>query len=113
MRTGTSGSFEVHSASRNFSGPDSERLPTLPESRPSKEDLHFILGALAHDEAHRYVDEPYELFKGSAKIAQGVTDEFGRVIVPDHQPGTSTYRVKLSNGGQFDLNVKDARAGRV
>ncbi|WP_371884773.1 type VI secretion system Vgr family protein [Caballeronia sp. S22] len=108
VRTGTSASFEVHSASRNFSGPDSERLPTLPESRPSKEDLHFILGALAHDEAHRYVDEPYELFKGSAKIAQGVTDEFGRVIVPDHQPGTSTYRVKLSNGGQFDLNVKDA-----
>jgi type VI secretion system secreted protein VgrG len=54
------------------------------------------------------VSEPYELFKGDAKIGQGVTDEFGRVIVTNHQAGTKAYRVKLSNGGQFDLKVKDA-----
>ncbi|ESS41131.1 Rhs element Vgr protein [Burkholderia cenocepacia KC-01] len=54
------------------------------------------------------MDEPYELFKGDTKIGEGVTDEFGRVIVRDHQPGTKAYRVELSNGGQFNLKVRDA-----
>ncbi|GJH32352.1 type VI secretion system tip protein VgrG [Paraburkholderia hospita] len=107
IQSGTSGGFIVHSAGRNFTSPDNAHKPALPDSAPAKEDLHFVLGALP-GEAHRYVSEPYELFKGDAKIGQGVTDEFGRVIVTNHQAGTKAYRVKLSNGGQFDLKVKDA-----
>jgi uncharacterized protein (DUF2345 family) len=107
IKSGTTGGFTVHSASRVFSGPDNVASPSLPTAPESPENLHFGLGALA-GEAHRYINEPYELFKGDAKIGQGLTDEFGRVIVKDHEAGTQAYRVKLSNGGQFDLNVRDA-----
>jgi type VI secretion system secreted protein VgrG len=58
--------------------------------------------------ARTCLGEPYELYKGEAKIGQRVADEFGRMVVKDHQPGTSAYRVKLGNGGQFDLKVNDA-----
>ncbi|RKR42820.1 type VI secretion system tip protein TssI/VgrG [Paraburkholderia sp. BL17N1] len=107
IRSGTSGQFEVHSAGRVFTGPDNVGKPKLPESQDMQQDLHFALRALP-DEAHHYAYEPYELYKGDAKIAEGATDESGRVVVKNHQPGTSAYRVKLSNGGQFELKVKDA-----
>ncbi|WP_434107954.1 type VI secretion system Vgr family protein [Paraburkholderia caffeinilytica] len=107
IQSGTSGGFLVHSASRAFSGPDNVKTPSLPMSPPSSEDLHFALGALP-GEAHQFVSEPYELYKGGAKIGEGVTDEFGRVVVKNHQPGTPDYQVKLVNGGHFDLKVRDA-----
>ncbi|MGU7775512.1 type VI secretion system Vgr family protein [Burkholderia sp. MR1-5-21] len=110
IKSGTSGGFEVHSARQTFVGPDSVSTPTIPALPPEKEQLHFALGALP-SEGHQYISEPYDLYKGGAKIGQGVTDEFGRVVVKDHQPGTAAYQVKLANGGQFDLNVKDALEG--
>jgi type VI secretion system secreted protein VgrG len=110
IKSGTSGGFAVHSASRAFTGPDNVGKPTLPMSPPDQESLHFALGALP-GEAHQYVSEPYELYKGDAKIGEGVTDEFGRVVVKDHQPGTPAYTVKLSNGSQFDMKVQDALNG--
>jgi len=110
IKSGTSGGFEVHSASRTFTGPDSVSTPNIPALPPEKEQLHFALGALP-SEAHQYVSEPYDLYKGGAKIGQGVTDEFGRVVVKDHEAGTQAYQVKLANGGQFDLKVKDALHG--
>lgn len=107
IKFGTSGGFEVHSASQTFVGPDSVRTPTIPALPPEKGQLHFALGALP-GEAHQYVSEPYELYRGGAKIGEGVTDQFGRIVVKDHQAGTPAYQVKLANGGQFDLKVKDA-----
>lgn len=107
IKSGTSGGFEVHAANHTWTGPDSVSTPSIPASPPEKEQLHFALGALP-GEAHQYVSEPYDLYKGGAKIGQGVTDEFGRVVVNDHEPGTPAYQVKLANGGQFDLKVKDA-----
>ena len=50
-------------------------------------------------EAHRYMNEPYELFKGDVNVGEGATDEFGRVVIKDLQAGTTAHRVKLSNGG--------------
>ena len=107
IQSGTSGGFEVHSASRTLVGPDNVGKPVLPDPSTSPENLHFALGALPGGAAHQYVDEPYELFKGDTKIGEGVTDEFGRIVVKNHEPGTPAYRVKLSNGGQFDLKVRD------
>lgn len=107
IKSGTSGGFEVHAANHTWTGPDSVSTPSIPALPPEKEQLHFALGALP-GEAHLYVSEPYDLYKGGAKIGQGVTDEFGRVVVNDHEPGTPAYQVKLANGGQFDLKVKDA-----
>lgn len=111
IKSGTSGGFEVHSASRTFVGPDSVSTPSIPALPPEKEQLHFALGALPGGAAHQYASEPYELYKGGAKIGEGVTDEFGRVVVKDHQPGTPAYQVKLVNGGQFEMKVKDALQG--
>ncbi|WP_454828861.1 type VI secretion system Vgr family protein [Paraburkholderia xenovorans] len=105
---GTPGQFEIHSAGRLFTGPDSASPPTLPESTPGQQELHFSLGALANGAAHRYVEEPYELYQGNALIDSGVTDSYGRVVVKDHQPETTEYCVKLCYGGQFRLKVKDA-----
>ncbi|MEQ5839714.1 type VI secretion system tip protein VgrG [Paraburkholderia acidicola] len=110
IKSGTAGSFEVHSATRMFVAPDSISTPDIPSLPPGKQQLHFALSALP-GEAHQYVSEPYELYKGGAKIGEGVTDEFGRVVVKDHQSGTPAYKVKLINGGQFDLKVKDALQG--
>ena len=58
--------------------------------------------------AHYFADEPYELYKGGAKIGEGVTDEFGRVVIKDHEAGTPAYQIKLANGAKYDLKVKDA-----
>ncbi|KVC97937.1 type VI secretion system Vgr family protein [Burkholderia ubonensis] len=106
IKSGTSGGFEVHSASRTFVGPDSVSTPTIPALPPEKEQLHFALRALPGD-AHPVVSVPYDLYKGDAKIGEGITDEFGRIVVKDHQAGTSAYKVRLSNGAEYDLNVKD------
>jgi len=110
IQSGTSGGFEVHSASRTFTGADNVGKPVLPVSPPAAEDLHFGLGALP-GEGHQLVNQPYDLYKGGAKIGEGVTDEFGRVVIADHQAGTPAYQVKLANGAQYDLNVKDALPG--
>ncbi|MEQ5844274.1 type VI secretion system tip protein VgrG (plasmid) [Paraburkholderia acidicola] len=107
IKSGTSGGFEVHSASRTFVGPDSVSTPNIPALPPEKEQLHFALQAL-QGEGHQVVSEPYELYKGGAKIGEGVTDEFGRIVVKDHQAGTPAYTAQLSNGAKYDLNVKDA-----
>jgi type VI secretion system secreted protein VgrG len=107
VTTGTTGAFLVHSDGRTFTGPDNIGKPQLPTPLELPESLNVTLGALT-GEAHRYVSEPYELYKGTAKIDEGVTDEYGRVVVKDHKPGTLAYKVKLVNGGQFDLKVKDA-----
>ncbi|WP_395069435.1 type VI secretion system baseplate subunit TssF [Paraburkholderia silvatlantica] len=110
IRSGTSGPFEVHSGGRVFTGPDNVSKPQLPASQDMQQDLRFALRALP-DEAHHYISEPYDLYKGNAKIGEGVTDEYGNLIIKNHEPGTSAYTVKLSNGGQFDLKVKDALDG--
>ncbi|MEQ5844343.1 MULTISPECIES: type VI secretion system Vgr family protein [Paraburkholderia] len=107
IKSGTSGGFEVHSASRTFVGPDSVSTPAIPALPPEKEQLHFALRALP-GAGRQYASEPYDLYKGGAKIGEGVTDEFGRVVVKDHQPGTPAYQVMLHNGAHFNLNVKDA-----
>ncbi|WP_230941734.1 type VI secretion system Vgr family protein [Burkholderia multivorans] len=106
IRSGTDGKFQVHSAGRVFTGPDNKSNPLVLDAPELPENLHFTLGALP-GAAGRYVEEPYELFKDNAKIGEGVTDELGRVIVANHQPGTSAYTVKLSNGGEFNLRVRN------
>ncbi|WFN13298.1 DUF2345 domain-containing protein [Burkholderia contaminans] len=107
IKSGTSGGFEVHSASQTFVGPDSVGTPSIPALPPEKEQLHFSLRALPGD-GHQIVSEPYDLYKGGAKIGEGVTDEFGRIVVKDHESGTPAYTAKLSNGAEYDLHVKDA-----
>ena len=34
-----------------------------------------------------------------------MTDALGLVHIPDHQAGTPTYTIKLSNGAEFNVKV--------
>ena len=107
IKNGTSGGFEVHAANHTLVGPDSVQTPVMPATAPDKGQLHFSLRALP-DDGHPIANAPYDLFKGGAKIDEGVTDEFGRIIVKNHEPGTPAYKAKLSNGAEYELKVKDA-----
>ena len=107
IKSGSSGAFEVHAANHALVGPDNIGKPASVASSPAKDELHFALRALPGG-AHYFAEEPYELFKGGAKIGEGVTDEFGRVVIKDHEAGTPAYQIKLSNGAKYDLHVKDA-----
>ncbi|KAF1065679.1 hypothetical protein LvStA_00171 [Burkholderia gladioli] len=69
IKSGTSGGFEVHSASRTFVGPDSVSTPTIPALPPDKEQLHFALQAL-QGEGPQVVSEPYKLYKGGVEIGK-------------------------------------------
>lgn len=103
---GTPGSYVNHAASHDFVEPDNVPVPRLPEAEPLKGQLAFTLKSFA-ETGSIFANEPYELYKGGALVERGVTDEWGRVIVKDHQPGTRAYTVKLSNGAAYDLKVTD------
>lgn len=40
------------------------------------------------------------------KVTDGVTDAQGQVVIEDHHSGTASYKVKLSNGNEYELPVK-------
>jgi type VI secretion system secreted protein VgrG len=40
-------------------------------------------------------------------MADGITDEHGQLIIEDHQKGTTQYTVKLGNGHEIELPVKE------
>jgi len=104
---GTSGSHRVHAASHSWIGP--KNAPTVPLSGNSsleetKADRSFVLHS--HPEDGRPIAiEPYTLYKDGAEVGKGVTDAQGRVLIADHQPGTGAYKVKLTNGNEFELPV--------
>lgn len=70
---------------------------------PNEEELHFTLRSHATD-GRRYANLPYTLYKGDAKVAEGLTDEFGRILIR-HQTGTRNYRARLTDGTEFALQA--------
>lgn len=88
-------------------------LETLaPKNRPQPElepATGPVEGQLQHTiQAHAggglYALVPYTLYKGDAEVEQGLTDEFGRILIA-HQDGTPRYRVVLGNGEEFSLQA--------
>jgi type VI secretion system secreted protein VgrG len=107
---GTTGVWQAKAASHNLDGPDNGTVPTLPEPPVFQELVQtssLMLTLSTHANSTAYAHEPYELYKGGALIDKGVTDGRGQLIVKDHQPGTPSYTVKLSNGHEIELGVKD------
>ena len=70
---------------------------------PKPGHLHHSLHS--HTDGKPYAFVPYALYKGDTKIEDGLTDEFGRIVV-EHEPGTPRYTVKLPNGEQFAIDAK-------
>jgi len=80
--------------------PQPEPAPPAP---PGKEKLHYTLQSHAAGGA-LHAGIPYALFKGDAKVEDGLTDAFGRIAI-DHEPGTAAYKVLLANGEELALKV--------
>ncbi|MES2296120.1 MAG: type VI secretion system tip protein TssI/VgrG [Pseudomonadota bacterium] len=70
---------------------------------PTPEQVHYALQSHATGGID-FANVPYTLFKGGAKVEDGVTDEFGRIKIA-HETGTPEYSVKLPNGEEFKLQV--------
>lgn len=85
-------------APKNKPQPD----PPVPAA-PGKDKLHYTLQSHAAG-GMPHVSVPYTLFKGDAKVEDGLTDAFGRIAI-DHTPGTAAYKVLLANGEAFALQV--------
>lgn len=84
------------------STPQPDAPPPVP---PEKEQLHYVLQSHAAG-GSPHVSVPYALFKGDAKVEDGLTDTFGRIVI-DHVPGTAAYKVLLANGEAFALKVQN------
>lgn len=101
---GTTGLVQYHCVTYNVLGARNRATPTLPESPKRKEDLLLSLGSFPR-QGFPFVNEPYALYKGAALVGRGVTDANGRVPIKDHEPGTSAYTVRLTNGAEFQIKV--------
>ncbi|MDM0011040.1 type VI secretion system tip protein TssI/VgrG [Variovorax sp. J22P168] len=105
---GTQGYWVEHAASHGSPGPDNVPVPQLPVA-DVKDSPNMLLLRLGSHTQNGYVfaGEPYELFRNGASIGHGITDEHGQILVKDHQGGTASYEVRLTNGARFDLRVHD------
>ncbi len=106
----TSGKHIEYAAAHAMVGP--KNAPTRSVSGSSSLELQSGKKALSFTLLSHALDgrplglEPYALFKDGAKVDDGVTDAQGRVVIKDHQSGTTSYMVRLTNGHEFELPVK-------
>jgi type VI secretion system secreted protein VgrG len=103
----TSGKHIEYAAVHSMVGP--KNAPTVPvDGSSSLKDIKtartFVLRSHAED-GRVIAVEPYTLYKDGIEVKKGVTDAHGQVLIDDHQEGTGSYKVKLTNGNEFDLPV--------
>jgi type VI secretion system secreted protein VgrG len=84
--------------------PPPDKLSEVLKTAPKPEHLHHTLQS--HANGMRYAFVPYALYKGGTKVEDGLTDEFGRILV-EHETGTPHYTVKLPNGEEIALNANE------
>jgi type VI secretion system secreted protein VgrG len=102
---GTKGTWVEHAASHRHTGPLNATVLPLPETTPLREQLHFVVMSHPVDGVPLAL-QPYELFKDGAKLAEGVTDALGRVLI-EHIEGARTYAVRLASGAVYELQVSE------
>jgi type VI secretion system secreted protein VgrG len=109
----TSGKHIEYAAVHSMVGP--KNAPTVPVSGGSslkdiKTARTFVLRSHAED-GRVIVMEPYTLYKDGIEVKKSVTDAHGQVLIDDHQEGTGSYKVRLTNGNEFDLTVTSQLKG--
>ncbi|UWE15338.1 hypothetical protein [Herbaspirillum huttiense] len=67
--------------------------------------LAFVLASHAV-QGKVFAHEPYQLFKAGNRVAEGVTDAHGQVLITVTDEETASYEVRLSNGHVFELPVR-------
>jgi type VI secretion system secreted protein VgrG len=78
------------------------KLDALPEQVADPEFLFHDLRA--HPGGGNYEYLAYALYKGDAKVEDGMTDQFGRAKIR-HEAGTPSYRIVMADGEEFLLTV--------
>nr|WP_243442925.1 hypothetical protein [Herbaspirillum sp. B39] len=81
--------------------PDPPALDELKQQRR----LAFVLASHAV-QGKVFAHEPYQLFKAGNRVAEGVTDAHGQVLITVTDEETASYEVRLSNGHVFELPVR-------
>ncbi|MFM9926199.1 type VI secretion system tip protein TssI/VgrG [Variovorax sp. H27-G14] len=104
---GTQGLHRVYAATHSMTGP--KNAPTAPLSGSSslnddKTARSFVLRSHAED-GRPIAMEPFTLYKDGAEVRKGVTDAQGQVLIEDHRSSTGVYKIKLTNGNEFELPV--------
>ncbi|WP_198087454.1 type VI secretion system Vgr family protein [Variovorax sp. E3] len=104
---GTQGLHRIYAATHSMTGPRNASTVPLNGSASLKDEKiarTFVLRSHA-DDGRLIAMEPYTLYKDGAEVKKGVTDAHGQVLIEEHQPGTSAYKVKLTNGNEFELPI--------
>jgi type VI secretion system secreted protein VgrG len=78
-------------------------IAAMPPVEPTPDQLYFQLQSHAVDGID-CANVPYSLYQGDTKIEDGITDEWGGVVV-SHKTGTQDYSVRLASGDRLALNV--------
>lgn len=118
INSGTSGQWTSHAASHALVSPGNlDVAPAMlpfAEHQPQPQELVIqLLGEPELAEGAWQPGQPYQLLKGGAVIAKGMTNERSQIVVKDHQPGTTAYQVRLRSGDVYDLKLGDAQSGNV
>jgi type VI secretion system secreted protein VgrG len=108
IESGSTDSIISHTGAYAKVGPDNKLSPLPPPPFTLKDLQGKLAYTLRSHPVGGYVfaNEPYTIYRGSAKIEDGVTDANGQIIIKDHQEGTTSYTVELSTGHRFELSVK-------
>ncbi|MEE1922770.1 type VI secretion system tip protein VgrG [Pseudomonas sp. 148P] len=105
IEAGTEGDYLVKAPRVAFTGAASMSAahPEYPLSQ-FKQALRFSVDQVPNAPGLSWAGMPYQLFAGSALLAEGVLDETGRIQV-EHQAVTHSYRLQLLNGVSYQLPV--------
>jgi len=94
----TAGPYRIHSAGFSVAGPHNQpRALATPTVAAGPDHLVLSLASYAR-EGRPIANEPYEVLKGGAVFARGVTDEAGRIRIEGHEAGTTEYTVRTARG---------------
>jgi type VI secretion system secreted protein VgrG len=106
IELGSQGPLRLRVAGLLQSDPANLPVAPLPEAVASPNRLVVDVSQRA-GVARLLAGEPYELLKGGTVVATGVTDALGRLVIDNHQQGTSAYTVRLANGNEFHVPVSE------
>ncbi len=88
---------------QNRPHPSSEHRIDIVEPKTPDDPKQLLFSLQTHPENGRpFANVPYSLFKGEAKVRDGITDDMGLIAV-EHQAGPADYRVELPNGEIYAL----------
>lgn len=106
----TGGKWEVYSASKIMTGPQTKnQLKSLPKGKVDK--TRYQLTSLPEGQGVVYANEPYVLYKGKSEVKRGVTDERGNILFK-YDEGSS-YRVELTDKVEFKIKAPAKTAKEI